>query len=95
LKAASRLQIVLDGWDATKPQLDAALLYNRKLWTIFISSVTSDDNPLPAEIRQNVANIGVFVLHQTIAMLANPRPEQISGLISINRELASGLRGRA
>jgi flagellar biosynthesis activator protein FlaF len=95
LKAASRLQAVQDGWDKTKPQLEAALLYNRKLWTIFISSVTSDDNPLPAEIRQNVANLGLFVMHQTISMLASPDPKQLTALISINRELAAGLRSRS
>jgi flagellar protein FlaF len=95
LKAASRLQAVRDGWDKTKPQLHDALLYNRKLWTIFMSSITSDDNPLPTEIRQNVANLGLFVMHQTISMLASPKPEHLSSLININRELAAGLRGSA
>jgi flagellar protein FlaF len=93
LTAACRLQAVRDGWDKTKPQLDDALLYNRKLWTIFLASIASDDNPLPSEIRQNVANLGLFVMHQTISILASPKPEQLSSLISINRELAAGLRG--
>jgi flagellar biosynthesis activator protein FlaF len=95
LKAASRLQAVKDGWDGSKPQLDSALLYNRKLWTIFMTSVTSRENPLPTEIRQNVANLGLFVMKQTMSALANPRPEQLNSLININRELASGLLGRA
>jgi flagellar biosynthesis activator protein FlaF len=91
LKAASRLQAVQDGWDQTKPQLDEALLYNRKLWTIFMTSMTAEDNQLPIEIRQNVATLGVFVMRQTIAMLATPKPELLSPLININRELAAGL----
>jgi flagellar biosynthesis activator protein FlaF len=95
LKAASRLQAVKDGWDKTKPELDAALLYNRKLWTIFLASVTSSDHPLPAEIRQNVASLGLFVVHRTTEMLAKPHPEQLTPLIGINRELAAGLRGSA
>jgi len=95
LKAASRLQAVKDGWEGSKPQLDGALLYNRKLWTIFMTSVTSEENPLPTEIRQNVANLGLFVMKQTLSALANPRPEQLNSLININRELASGLLGRA
>ena len=40
LKAASRLQAVHDAWDDAKPALDDALLYNRKLWSIFLTSVT-------------------------------------------------------
>jgi len=95
LKAASRLQAVKDGWEGSKPQLDGALLYNRKLWTIFMTSVTSEENPLPTEIRQNVANLGLFVMKQTLSALANPRPDQLNSLININRELASGLLGRA
>jgi len=95
LKAASRLQAVKDGWEGSKPQHDGALLYNRKLWTIFMTSVTSEENPLPTEIRQNVANLGLFVMKQTLSALANPRPEQLNSLININRELASGLLGRA
>jgi flagellar protein FlaF len=95
LKAASRLQAVKDGWNGSKPDLEDALLYNRKLWTIFLTSVIGSENPLPTEIRQNVANLGLFVMNQTLSVLANPRLEQLSSLININRELAAGLLGRA
>ena len=95
LTAASRLQAVRDDWDQNKPRLNDALLYNRQLWAIFVDSITSDDNPLPAEVRQNVANLGLFVFRQTVSMLANPQPELLSPLININRELAAGLRGSA
>lgn len=95
LKAASRLQAVHDQWEQqqSKAALDSALLFNRKLWTIFLTSVTNGDNPLPPAVRQNVANIGVFVMNQTLSMSANPKREQLPGLININRELAAGLRG--
>src|SRR5205085_11470144 len=95
LNAASRLQVIKDGWDGSKSRLDDALLHNRKLWTIFLTSVTSAENPLPVEIRQNVANLGLFVMKQTLSIMASPRPEPLGSLISINRELASGLTGRA
>lgn len=95
LKAASRLQAVHDSWDGQKPALDEALFYNRKLWSIFLTSVTSPDHPLPAAIRQNVANLGLFVMNQTVSMMTNPRREHLGSLISINRELAAGLLGRA
>jgi flagellar biosynthesis activator protein FlaF len=95
LKAASRLQAIHDAWEQKRSDLDAALLHNRKLWTLFLSSVTKADHPMPAEIRQNVANLGMFVMKQTLATLADPRPEQLKSLIHINRELAAGLRGSA
>jgi flagellar protein FlaF len=95
LNAAARLQAIRDGWDGRRPELDAALTFNRKLWSIFVTSATSPENPLPAGVRQNVANLGIFVFKQTLAILADPKPETLGSLISINRELAAGLLGRA
>ena len=92
LRAASRLQAVHDDWEGQRLSLDQALHYNRKLWTIFLTSVTSGDNPLPAEIRQNVANLGLFVMNQTLTVMGNPQRERLPSLININRELAAGLR---
>ena len=94
LKAAARLQAVSDGWDADTSQIDEALLYNRKLWSIFLTSVTRPDNPLPAIVRQNVANLGVFVMNQTLSLMTEPKREKLGTLININRELAAGLMGR-
>src|SRR5262245_14665448 len=94
LKAASRLQAVKDRWTGSGRELDDALLYNRKLWTIFMSSATSAENPLPIEVRQNMANLGLFVVNQTMTILSDPQPERLSSLININREIASGLLGR-
>jgi len=94
LKAAARLQAISDGWDTGRDQIDEALLYNRKLWSIFLTSVTRADNPLPATVRQNVANLGIFVLNQTLSLMAEPKREKLGSLISINRELATGLLGR-
>jgi len=95
LNAAARLQTIRDGWDDNSSELNAALLYNRKLWSIFVTSCTSPENPLPAQVRQNVANIGLFVFKRTMTILADPKPENLGALIYINRELAAGLLGRA
>jgi flagellar protein FlaF len=95
LKAASRLQSIHDGWERGTQGLGEALLYNRKLWSIFLTSVTSVEHPLPVAIRQNVANLGLFVMNQTVSMMTNPKREHLSSLININRDLAAGLLGRA
>jgi flagellar protein FlaF len=95
LQAASRLQAIHDSWERSSAGLGEALLYNRKLWSIFLTSVTSADHPLPVAIRQNVANLGLFVMNQTVSIISNPKRETLNSLISINRELAAGLLGRA
>ena len=94
LKAAARLQAVRDAWDQKRGDLGEALLYNRKLWSIFLTSVTRADHPLPDLVRQNVANLGLFVMNQTISLTAEPQRDKLVPLISINRELAAGLLGR-
>jgi flagellar protein FlaF len=94
LRAAARLQAVIDSWDKNQDGLNDALLYNRKLWTVFLGSALNSDNPLPSEIRQNIANLGMYIMSQTIAVTANPKADVVSSLININRELAAGLRGQ-
>ena len=94
LDAAARLQAVRDRWDEKRGELNAALTNNRMLWSIFLTSATTAENPLPADLRQNVANLGIFIFNETLSIQANPRPEALVPLISINRELAAGLLGR-
>jgi flagellar protein FlaF len=95
LRAAAQLQAVANEWPERQAELEEALLFNRKLWTILMTSVTSEDNPLSVEIRQNVANLGIFVLKQTVAATGAPHPDKLEPLVNINRQLAAGLLGSA
>ncbi len=96
LKAANKLQAVLNDWDTVRnDEIAEAVLFNRKLWSIFLSAATDDNSPQAANVRQNVANIGVFVMTQTYELQINPRAELLRPLIEINRNLAAGLSGRA
>src|ERR1700757_1061751 len=94
LKAASRLQAVHDGWEGKRDELADALLYNRRLWTIFMAAVAQEDNPLPRSVREDVANLGLFVFRHTLSVIVDPRPEYLGCLVNINRQLAAGLQGR-
>ncbi|MDE2061864.1 MAG: flagellar biosynthesis regulator FlaF [Bradyrhizobium sp.] len=95
LKAAKQLRDVQNSWNGPSPGMHKALLFNRRLWTIFLSAVESNDNPQPLEVRQNIANLSVFVMQQTIAMQMNPDPAKLKPLIDINCHIAAGLSGRA
>jgi flagellar biosynthesis activator protein FlaF len=93
LKAATRFQGIRDDWESRAKDLDEALTYNRKIWTVIVSSVTRPENPLPKPIKQNVANLGLFVFNHTLSLMSDAKPERLGILININRELAAGLRG--
>ena len=94
IKAATRLQAIREDWDGRRAELDEALTYNRKLWTILVASVTDADNPLPQAIKNNIANLAMFVFERTITMMLEPSPEKLSALVNINREIAAGLRAK-
>src|SRR5260221_141949 len=95
LKAARQLQEVQSNWGGPDRRLSDALLFNRRLWSIFMSAAESNDNPQSLEVRQNIANIGVFVMKQTLEMQLQPDPAKLKSLIDINCNLAAGLAGRA
>ena len=94
IKAAVRLQSIADDWDGRQRELDEALAYNRKLWTILVSAVTAEDNPLPVGIKQNILGLANFIFNQTIRISIQPEATPLRALININRDIAAGLRGR-
>jgi flagellar protein FlaF len=93
LRAASRLQQVADGELTADAEVLSALRYNRKLWTVLLSSATAADNPLPAAVKQNLANLGVFIMKHSLALEITPASERFGVLVNINRQMAAGLRG--
>lgn len=93
IKSAASMQSVRDNWPPDSELLMGALTFNRKLWTIFMTSVTREDNALPAQVRQNIANLGIYILNETREILLDPvAPNRLDTLININRQLAMGLR---
>jgi flagellar biosynthesis activator protein FlaF len=94
MRAAAKLQAAKNATDRIERL--SALHYNRRLWLVFADSVTKADNPLPREIKQNVANLAIFVAKHTMSIetATELQPERLGVLININREIAAGLRTR-
>jgi flagellar protein FlaF len=97
-RAAGQLQRIRDNWlNESSSALHEALLYNRRIWTVFASSAAENEHPLPREIKQNIANLAVFIFKRTseIESTNEPQPQLLDSLIMINREIAAGLYSRA
>jgi flagellar protein FlaF len=92
LQAAAKLQAVHDSWNDKPVGLNDALVYNRRLWTVFLDAVTTDGNKLPAKIRENLTRLGVYVMAETYSLMTKPKPDHLKSIIKINRGLAAGLR---
>ena len=93
IKAATRLQAVADDWNLRERELDEALTYNRRLWTLLVSAVIAEDNPLPVGIKTNILGLANFIFNQTFKISADPQPQALGILVNINRDIAAGLRG--
>jgi flagellar protein FlaF len=96
VKAAAKLQNIQACWAELKmpsPELEEALTYNRKLWTVLVTGISKAENQMPDAVKSNIVNLGNFVFKQSISILANPTPERLNTLININKNIAEGLRG--
>jgi flagellar protein FlaF len=92
LEAAAKLQKVHDEESCDPSELNAALLYNRRLWTILLDAVVRDDNRLPLKVRQNVTRLGAYVMGETFSMMTRPSLDHLKAMIKVNRSIATGLR---
>ncbi|MFN4354956.1 flagellar biosynthesis regulator FlaF [Parvibaculum sp.] len=96
-RAAGQLQRIRDNWThENNTALYDALVYNRRIWTVFAASAAEVEHPLPREIKQNIANLAIFIFKRTseIESATEPQPQLLDTLIMINREIAAGLYGR-
>lgn len=95
LKAASKLDrirgLLREGQDPGYQAVGDALEYNKKLWIVFADSMADESHDLPQELRNNVANLSIFMLKRTLEVLANTTAEKLDVMIEINRQIASGL----
>lgn len=69
----------------------AAARLNWRLWTIFQSELLDPESPVPLQLRANILSLSRYVDARTIDFVADPQPAKLDSLITINRELASGL----
>ena len=91
INTASKLNYIREHWEEEKAGLDEALDKNRRLWAIIASAMQEEDCPQPADVRQNILNLSVFIFKRTIDILTDPKPESLRVLIDINMNLAKGL----
>lgn len=69
--------------------------HNQKLWVVLSTDATSKASPLPQEIKDNIASLAVFIFKRTLEVRIDTQPDKLNILISINRNIASGLMKKA
>ena len=63
LKSAEKLdalsQRLKGSEDVPLADIDEALVYNRKLWQLFLEDAMNKDHPLPQDLKNNIASLAV------------------------------------
>lgn len=79
-----------------RDELSRAMTFNCKIWTVLVTSSMRTDSPVPASIRQSVAELGLFVIDRTAKAFQDADALSLADvgvLVDINRRIAAGLRG--
>ena len=94
-KAARKLKDCQENWNVGdwEEKLDGALKFNQRIWSIFQDDLMRDDNPLPKNLRLDILRLSNFIDRRILETMAYPSPEKLNIIISINDNLAAGLRG--
>ena len=93
IQGAVKLKICINNWEGKgfRSQLTEALVYNNKIWTLFQSELSKEHNKQPAEIRNNLLKLSMFIKRQISAAMGNPTKSILENIIKINMLIARGL----
>ncbi len=72
-------------------RLAAALDRNLQLWVGIRTLVDQEDNPLPTEVKENLARLSHFVAQKTFEMQDGSDGKTLGALANTNLRIAEGL----
>lgn len=96
-KAARKLKACQEHWGTADrdKMLNEALKFNQRIWSIFQSELSREDNPLPQKIRLDIIRLSTFIDRCILETMAEPSADKLNIIIDISNNLAAGLRGSA
>jgi flagellar protein FlaF len=94
-EAALKLKKCQESWDSPNidNELDQALRYNQKIWSLFQGELEREDNLLPGKLKIDILRLAAFIDKRIFEVMAYPTPEKLNIIININQNIAAGLRG--
>lgn len=95
VRCALMLKDCQDNWNAPdiNERLERALRYNQTIWSVLQAEISKPENPLPLEMKNNLLNLSLFIDKKIFEALADPAPDKLTPIMSINANIAAGLLG--
>ena len=75
---------------ANSAEAQDALVYTRRLWTIFLDDLSSNGNDLPEAVRAQLISIGIWTIKE-IERLRIGAANSFADLVEINAIIRDGL----
>jgi len=75
---------------ARSPEAFEATAFVRRLWMIFLTDLSGDENGLPPALRASLISIGLWIRREA-DLIDEGRSSNFDGLIDINQLIADGL----
>lgn len=96
-QSALKIRDCQQNWDMPEriDRLFEALRINSFLWSIFQAEISTDGNPLPKQLREDLLTLSLFVDKRTKEVMCFPEPDKLTALINLNLNIAAGLKGSA
>lgn len=93
-RAGLMIKQVQDNWGAADrdEKLMEAIKFNQKVWSFFQAELSDPENPLPANLRQDILNLSIFIDKRLFEVMAYPDREKLNIIVDINFNIAAGLR---
>lgn len=95
MRAAAMIQAARDAFPGDERLVDEALELNKRVWAMILPAIVEKDNPLPSALKGNLVSLGIFVFKRMDEFYEKPRAEALDILVTINADIAAGLRGQA
>ena len=72
-EAALKLKKCQDNWGSAdrETQLDEALRYNQKIWSLFQGELEREDNPLPGKLKIDILRLAAFIDKRIFEVMAS------------------------
>jgi flagellar protein FlaF len=68
-----------------------ALLFVRRLWTLFLEDLARPENELPQALRGDLISIGIWILKEAEEIRLE-RSKNFKGIVEVSRAIAEGLQ---
>lgn len=81
----------LQGGNMPPARSNEALLYIRRLWTMFIEDLAHPDNGLPGKLRADLISIGIWIIKEA-DFIRQHKTGDLESLITINTVMRDALR---